>query len=446
MLQAPEIEDQEDSSSPSGFTLLGLRWWIVGLVFTATVINILDRLSVSVLAPVIRERLHLSSIDYAEVGTWFLLAYTISQGLSGLMHDRIGAKRGFAVSVAVWSVSALMHAFARGFTSLCVFRVSLGLGEGGNWPGGVKVITDWFPARERALALGIINGGSSVGAMIAPPLVIWLQFRFGWQSAFLATGSLGFLWLIGWLVLYRSSSTHPWLGKEELKYIRAGQEQKPEPSETDPPRTRWVELLAARQVWAIVLSRMAVDPIWWLYILWLPQYLSESRGMSLKQIGLFASLPFIAAGIGGLVGGGLSGYLIGRGWSTDRARKTVIIIATFLPPCGILAAHAQTTGEAIAWISVVTFGFQVWINNVQILPSDIFPSCQVASVAGLGGIGAGIGSMAFTLTTGWVIQHFSYTPILVMAGLLCPVGTLVLLLLLGRIEPRYKNSAPPATS
>jgi ACS family hexuronate transporter-like MFS transporter len=443
MIEAPETEDREESSLPSGFVLAGLRWWILGLVFTATVINILDRLSVSVLAPVIRERLHLSSIDYGEVGTWFLLAYTISQGLSGLMHDRIGAKRGFAVSVTVWSASALMHAFARGFTSLCLFRTLLGLGEGGNWPGGVKVITDWFPARERAFALGIINSGSSVGAIMAPPLVIWLQLQFGWQSAFVATGALGFLWLIGWLVLYRSSAEHPWLGRKELEHIRAGQEQKPEPSENHPPRTRWIELLAVRQVWAIVLSRLAVDPIWWLYILWLPQYLTDSRGMSLKQIGLFASLPFIAAGIGGLVGGGLSGYLIGRGWSTDRARKTVIIIATFLPPCGILAARAETAVEAIAWISVVTFGFQVWINNVQILPSDIFPSYQVASVAGLGGIGAGIGSMAFTLATGWVVQHFSYTPILVTAGLLCPLGTLVLFLLLGRIEPLYKNAALP---
>ena len=419
------------------FRLPGLRWWIVGLVFWATVINILDRLSVSVLAPVIRERLHLTNLDYAKVGTWFLLAYTFSQGFSGWMHDRIGVRRGFAVSVVVWSTAALMHAFARGFASLCVFRVALGLGEGGNWPGGIKVVTAWFPDRERAFALGIINGGSSVGAMLAPPMIVWLRFRFGWQSAFLATGALGFLWLIGWLAFYREPDRHPWAGDDERRFIRAGQARLPTAAR---PTGRWASLLAVRQVWAVVLARLLVDPIWWLYILWLPEYLNKARGMSLQQIGAFASLPFVAAGAGGLAGGALSGALIGRGWTVDRARKAVILLATGLMPCGILAAHTGSTGAALFWISVVTFGFQLWISNVQVLPADIFPPGEVASVAGLGGVGAGVGSMAFTLATGWVVDHFSYAPVLTAAGLLGPLGTLALFLLVGTIEPRPEPS------
>ncbi len=426
------------------FKLPGMRWWIIGLVFGATVINILDRLSVSVLAPVIRERLHLTNLDYAEVGTWFLLAYTMSQGFSGWMHDQAGVRRGFAVSVIVWSTAAVMHAFARGFASLCFLRIALGLGEGGNWPGGVKVITDWFPDRERAFAIGIVNGGSSAGAMLAPPAIVWLRFRFGWQAAFLATGALGFIWLICWLLFYRACDRHPWITDAERHYIRAGQtpRQLPTPKLESAPKGRWLDLLALRQVWALVLARGLVDPIWWLYILWLPEYLNKSRGMSLQQIGAFASLPFVAAGVGGLAGGALSGRLIGRGWTTNRARRAVILLATGLMPCGILAARTGSTGMALFWISVVTFGFQLWISNVQVLAADIFPPAQVASVAGLGGVGAGVGSMVFTLATGWVVDHFSYTPVLSVAGLLGPLGTLVLFLLVGTIEP-LRDRPPP---
>ncbi len=437
MIKSRESKQTETAAGPFISKMHHVRWWIAGLIFLATVINLIDRLSVSVLAPVIRQQLHLTNLLYAEVGTCFLLAYTISQGLSGLMHDRIGAKRGFAVSITVWSTAALLHAFAAGFTSLCFFRILLGLGEGGNWPGAIKVITDWFPRRERAFALGIVNGGSSVGAIVAPPVIVWLQLQFGWQSAFLATGFLGYIWLVVWLIFYRPCEEHPRVTTEELNHIRENQgHTRGERAEGDKSCPhRWTTLLTMRPVWAVVLARFFVDPIWWLYILWLPEYLNKSRGISLQQIGVLAPLPFIAAGLGGLVGGGASGYLIGRGWSVNRARKSVILFAACLMPFGIFAANAQTTVSALIWISVVTFGFQVWINNVQILPSDIFASSQVASVAGLGGVGAGIGSMAFTMTTGWVVDHFSYTPILITAGILGPLGTIVLIALLGRIEP-----------
>jgi ACS family hexuronate transporter-like MFS transporter len=402
------------------------RWGVLALVFGATVINILDRLSVSVLAPVLRERLDLTNLEYAEVGTWFLLAYTFSQGASGWMHDRIGAKRGFAISVAVWSAAAMLHATARGFTSLCVFRVLLGLGEGGNWPGALKVITHWFPSRERALAIGVVNGGSSLGAIVAPPIIVWLQFQFGWQAAFLVTGALGFVWLAAWWAFYRTP--HP----PETKSSHSDDSSIEPPIAITTPSRGWLRLLGHRNTWAVIVSRFLVDPIWWLYILWLPEYLNKVHGLSLKEIGWMASIPFVAAAAGGITGGVLAGHLIDRGWTLYRARWTVILLGTILLPAGILAAHAGSAATALVWISVVVFGFQFWISNVQILPADLFPQSQVASVAGLGGVGAGIGSMGFTLATGWVVDHFSYTPILIAAGLLGPAGTLALFLLLDK--------------
>ena len=399
------------------------RWGILALVFGATVINLLDRFSLSVLAPVIRENLRLSNLQYAEIVTWFLLAYTFSQGASGWMHDRIGAKRGFAISVAVWSIAAMLHATALGFVSLCVFRVLLGLGEGGNWPGALKVITHWFPSRERALAIGVINGGSSLGAILAPPIVVWLQLRFGWQAAFLATGATGFVWLAAWLAFYRSP-------RQSAVDAHAASVEPPIMVPT--PSRSWLLLLSNRNTWAVILARFLVDPIWWLYTLWLPEYLNKVHSLSIKEIGWMASIPFVAAAAGGVAGGSLTGHLIGRGWTIHRARWTVILLGTTLLPAGILAARAGSVVEALVWISVVLFGFQFWISNVQIVPADLFPQNQVASVAGLGGVGAGIGSMCFTMATGWIVDHFSYTPVFITAGLLGPVGTLALFILLDK--------------
>jgi ACS family hexuronate transporter-like MFS transporter len=231
------------------------------------------------------------------------------------------------------------------------------------------------------------------------------------------------------------------LRAREAAYIREGDERPQDirAASIAPLRPRWIELLLLRQTWAVIVPRLLVDPVWWLYILWLPEYLHKVRGLSMQQIGVLASLPFIAAGLGGLAGGALSAFLLGRGWSLNWARKSIILMAAGLMSCGVPAARAEHTAEAIAWISVVTFGFQMWISNVQILPSDLFPSEQVASVAGLGGVGAGLGSMAFTLTTGWVVDHYSYGPILVAGGLLGPLGTLALLFLLGRVERITKD-------
>jgi len=427
-------------TTTSGFKLHGLRWWIVGLVFLATLINYIDRLSISVLAPTITKDLNLDRFQYGSIATWFLVAYTISQALSGKLYDRIGTRRGFSTSITVWSLAAMAHSFARGLAGLSLFRFILGLGEAGNWPGAAKTVAEWFPVRQRALGLAIFNSGAAIGSIVAPPLIVWLQLSFGWQTTFIVTGSLGFLWLGLWLLFYERPERHPWLTNEEYQLIREGKSEAPLRLPASAARSRplspsWRELLRYRQVWGIVIGRFFTDPIWWLYITWLPLYLSDVRGFDLRQIALFAWVPYVAADAGSLLGGWCSGFLIGRGWSVNRARKGVIIFAALLMPAGILAAFAKSPFSALVLIGLVLFGFQVWINNVQTLPSDLFPNHAVGSVAGLGGTGAGLGAMLFTLATGWVVKHFSYVPVFVTAGFLAPLGTLVLFSLIGPIRP-----------
>lgn len=407
-----------------------MRWIIIGLVFLATVINYLDRLTIAVLAPVITKELQLTNLQFAQIGTWFLLAYTVSQAVSGRLYDRVGSKTGFSISVVIWSTAAMLTAGARSLGALSACRFVLGLGEAGNWPGAAKVIAEWFPIRQRAFAMAIFNSGAALGAVVSPPIIIWLQLAYGWQTAFLVTGALGFFWLIAWLAIYDTPERHRWVSPSELNLIQADRG-----AGAVGPDPRWRDLLRYPQVWAILLARLIVDPTWWLYITWLPKYLSDERGFSLVQIGLYAWVPYLAADVGSLSGGWASGHLIARGWSVDRARKTVIAVAAALMPAGIFAVRASDAATALALMCVVLFAFQVWINNVQTLPSDFFPARAVASVAGLGGFGAGIGSMIFMLTTGWVVDHFSYTPIFTAAGVLGPLGTIVLFALSGRLQP-----------
>jgi ACS family hexuronate transporter-like MFS transporter len=433
-----EAHGTKEIAPVTTFKLPGLRWWIIGLVFLATLINYIDRLTISVLAPVITKDLGLSNTAFGGIVVWFLLAYTISQSVSGKLYDRVGTRRGFTFSILVWSVAAMAHALARGLVSLSIFRFVLGFGEAGNWPGAAKTVAEWFPIRQRALGMAIFNSGAAIGSIVAPPLIVFLQIQYGWQTTFMVTGTLGFLWLALWLLLYQTPDRHPWLTEEEHALIREGQrfgDTDPKVSASaDVDSPRWRDLLRRREVWGIVVARFLTDPVWWLYITWLPLYLANARGFSLTKIGLFAWIPYVAADAGSLLGGWLSGFLIGRGWSVDRARKAVIVFATLLMPAGVLAAFASSPMVALALIGVVLFGFQVWINNVQTMPSDFFSAKAVASVAGLGGTGAGIGSMIFIFTTGWVVDHFSYTPILVVSGVLAPLGTIALFLVAGPIR------------
>jgi ACS family hexuronate transporter-like MFS transporter len=410
--------------------LRGVRWWIIALVFLVTLINFIDRLTVAVLAPILTLALHLTNQQFGSLTIWFLAAYTAGQGLSGRFFDRVGTRWGFTWSILVWSLAASAHAFARSLGSLRALRFVLGLGEAGNWPGAAKVISEWFPGRERALAMGIFNSGVAVGNIVAVPLIIWLQWRFGWRAAFLVTGSLGFFWLGLWLRFYDSPDRHRSITAAERRLIAE------DGSEVPAARPIGLRaLLRYRQVWGIVLARFLTDPIWWLYITWLPKYLSDARGFSLKEIGLFAWLPYVTADAGSLVGGWWSGALMTRGRTVDRARKTVIVCGAGLMIAGVPAALSTSATTSLACIACVTFGFQSWINNVQTLPSDMFSARDVASVAGLGGVGAGLGAMLFTYMTGSVVDRLhTYTPILIAAALLPLAGTAVLFSIGGRVH------------
>ena len=397
-----------------------------------SVIGFAIRRSPHIVLPKMRmiRRRRLGNLQFASINIWFQVPYALSQALSGKLFDRIGTRRGFSLAVLLWSLAAMGHAFTRGLTSLSCLRFLLGLGEGGNWPGAAKVIAEWFPIRERALGISLVNAASAMAFIVSPPLVVWLQSQYGWRTTFLATGALGFGWLVLWLLFYQVPERQPLLSATEYALIRQDRDLS---SSTQP--TPWLELFKYRQVWAIVLGRFLADPVWWLYITWLPLYLYNVRGFSLKQIGLSAWVPYVAASAGSIAGGWASGFYIARGWSVNKARKTVILLAALLMPASILAAYVRSPIAALALISVVLFGFQAWIGNVQTMPSDFFPEAVVGSVAGLGGLGAGAGTILFTLTTGLVVDRFhSYTPILISAGLLPIVATTVLLALGGPIR------------
>lgn len=406
------------------FYVAGLRWWVVSLLFFATLISYIDRLTLSVLAPTLCKELHLSSFQYASISVWFLFSYSIGQTVFGKVQDRIGTRSGLSIAMAIWSVAEIAQAVARGLASFSLFRLILGFGEGGHWPAAIKSVAEWFPTRERALGMGIVNTGATLGSALAPPLIIWLQLSFGWRTTFIATGLLGFVWLALWQMFYRSPKQHPWLAPKELAFI---QQDAVENGVAVAPS--WLDLLKNRKVQGIVLARFLGDPVWWLYLVWLPLYLYSARGFSLKAIGIFAWIPYVFADTGALMGGWFSGRLIHRGWSPTRARGFAILLPALLAPAGMLVAGASSSAEVIALISVVLFAFQFWINNLQTLTSDFFPNDLVASISGMAGTAAGLGAMLFILTTGLVIEHFGYTPILVVSGLLIPAATVVLGLL-----------------
>jgi ACS family hexuronate transporter-like MFS transporter len=399
------------------------RWVIIALIFLGTVINYFDRLALPTLAPVLRAEFKLTNVDYAWIANSFLLVYALSMFLWGAVFDRIGNRLGFAVAVVVWSVAQIGTAAARGVASLCVLRGLLGLGEAGNWPGATRTIAAWFPARQRALGMGIANTGASLGPAFAIPLIIWMRDDFGWQAVFVITGAMGFVWLALWLALYP---------KDER--VTAGAAATAAAAAPQHPPVPWAVLLRRREVWGIVVARFFGDPIWWLYVNWMPLYLSDARGFDLKQLKATGWVPYVAAALGALAGGWFSGYLLRRTGDVNRARKTAITIGTVAMLAGFATAFATSAPSAIVCLSITLFGFQFWVGNVQTLASDYFPVGAVGSIAGFAGTAAGLGAVIFTFSTGWVVDHFSYTPILITAAVLAPLATASLFLLSGRVR------------
>ncbi len=419
----------------------GLRWYIALLLFLSTVICYIDRLTISILAPVIKSDHGLSNVQYAAITTWFLISYSLFQTVFGGIYDKFGTRKVFSFAIVIWSVSAMLHAVARGFRGFAFFRFALGIGEAGNWPGSIKTIAEWFPARQRAFGLSIVNTGAALGSVVAPPLIAFLQIKYGWKTTFIATGALGFVWLLLWLLIYHPPLYHPWLKKGEAEFI--GSDQSDRVAVADATNSRsWKELLRLKQVWGIILARFFGDPVWWLYLIWLPSYLFDVRGYSIKEIGTFAWLPFLASGVGSLSGGWLSGYFIGKGKSVNYARKMAILLPTLLMVFGIGAIYAETAMQALMLISLVLFGFQFWVNNVQTLASDYFPISEVGRVTGMAQTGAGLGAITFTMLIGWLVDHFSYSPVLVIGGILGPVATLSVFVLGGTIKRLEVNTVP----
>jgi ACS family hexuronate transporter-like MFS transporter len=406
-----------------------LRWWIVLLLFLATVINYIDRQTLSVLAPILRDQYGMTNTDYSRIVFAFLLAYCLMQSGSGKVMDWLGTRLGFSLTISWWSCVAMLHAAANSVFSFAALRFLLGAGEAGNWPGAVKAISEWFPPRERAFAIGCFNSGSCLGAVLAPPLVAWIALNWGWRMAFLVTGVSGFLWLTAWLVIYHPPLRHPWVTSAELEKIQRSRSNDlchaliADGSSLDTPPTllRWRDLLRFPQVWSLVLARMLADPVWWFYVFWLPEYFRRERSFSLILIGYLVWIPFLTADVGNFVGGGMSGILIKRGWPVLRARKIVMLGSAAVMLAGIPAVLAGSAQTALALISLATFAYASWAANILTLPADLFPQEVVASVSGLSGTGAALGGMIFTLITGHVVDHFSYLPIFIAAGVM-PLG------------------------
>ena len=426
MKPANATQQAESSSKPRGAGRV--RWWIVWTLFFSTVTNYISRQTFSVLAPLISAQYHLTHTDLAKILGAFQISYAVTWLLGGIFLDAVGTRLGLALAVVFWSVINILTGFASSVFGFASFRFLLGIGEGFNWPGASKTVAEWFPSQERSLAVAIFDSGSSVGGAIAAMAIPLIALAFGWRSAFVFSGLLGFVWLLVWLRIYHPLDRHPRVTPEELSYIRSGQEI-PGTSTVRGPR-RWLQLARDRNVWGIVLGRALTDPIWWFYVFWLPQYLSDARGFSLKRIALFAWMPFIAADIGNFTGGLISGYCIRRGVSVVKARTWVCAISCLPILAGIPAAGVHNVYSAMGLICLALWGYASWSTMGLTLPSDLFPQDVVATVTGLSGLAAGLVGAVFTIAVGILVDRFSYAPAFLVAGLMPLFATAFLFLLI----------------
>ena len=391
------------------------RWLMIALAFFATAINYLDRQTLSVAAPVLIDQFHMSNTAYARVIFAFMLAYTIANGISGPVIDRLGTRLGFALTMVVWSVADMLHALARGPWSLGACRFLLGLGEAGNWPASVKVVAEWFPVKERALASGIFNSGSSLGAIMAPPVVVWLLLRYGWQPAFLWVGALGIVWLAIWSLAYHTpESAKPEVAAAPVSPLR---------------------LFRTRFVWSFTLAKVFLDPVWYFYIFWFPEYLKRARHFSLASIGKYAWIPFAVAGVGNLLGGWLSAFMLKRGLSLDASRKGGVTVFAVVMTSAIPAVLVSDVRLSIALVSVAMLGYTGCCSIMLACPADVFPKNVVGSIWGLASMGSGFGGMIFALLTGVMVDHFSYTPVFFGFGVMPLICAAILWTMLGPIAP-----------
>ncbi|MEO6828482.1 MAG: MFS transporter [Acidobacteriaceae bacterium] len=405
-----------------------MRWWIVWTLFFSTVTNYVSRQSFSVLSPLITTQYHLTHTDLSKILGAFQISYALTWLIGGIVLDRVGSRAGLAIAAIWWSVMNILTGLASSVFGFAFFRFMLGIGEGFNWPGASKVVAEWFPKEERSLAVAIFDSGSSVGGALAALLIPLIALAVGWRWAFAASGVLGFVWLAVWLRVYHPLEKHPRVSAQEVALIRAGKSARPMSAVGS--LQRWRILLKDSNLWAIVFGRALTDPIWWFYVFWLPQYLSDARGFSLKRIALFAWIPFVAADIGNFTGGLISGYCIRRGWSVVRARTWVCLGSCVPILAGIPAARVHSVYWALGLICIALWGYAIWSTMGLTLPSDLFPQEVVGSVTGLSGLAAGLVGAGFTFMVGIVVDKFSYQPAFIAAGLLPILGTVLLFLLI----------------
>ena len=423
------VAGQKDSGRPR--LIRSLRWWIGGILFASTVINYIDRQTLSILAPYLKQDYQWTNVDYANIAIAFRIAYSIGQTVCGRLMDRVGTRRGLTISVMWYSIVSLMTSLANGISSFALFRFLLGAGESANWPGASKAVSEWFPKRERGLAAAFYDSGSSVGGAVAPFLILPVYFRWGWRVAFVIPGMLGFLWLVAWRWLYYLPQEHPRITDAERQMILA----EPQESTTD-GRTplRWRDLLKLPQTWGTIISKALTDPVWFFVTDWFPIYLI-AKGISVESGLLAVWVPFLAADLGNFFGGGVSGYLIRRGWPLGAARKALVVFGGF----GVLLLIPTIFTVNLFLITLLfglaTFSYASFSTIANVLPTDLYRSDSVASVSGLSGTGAGIGTIiAFEL-----IGHLSdarqasgthsFDPIVIVAGLIPFIGMILVLLL-----------------
>ncbi|HEU4995646.1 MAG TPA: MFS transporter [Gemmatimonadaceae bacterium] len=427
-------ELRSDVGSDVRSAVLGYRWRIVALLFFATTINYVDRQVLGILAPTLQRELSWSETDYGAIVSWFSFAYGIGLLLTGRILDAVGTRIGFSVAIVTWSFAAMAHAIARSVTGFGLVRGLLGLGESANFPAAIKTVAQWFPQKERALAVGIFNAGSNVGAIVAPLVVPWIALTLGWRWAFIITGAIGFVWLVFWLATYREPEHHARVSREELQHIRRDETREVTSTSND---VSWLQVLRQRQTWAFVVGKTMTDPVWYFYLFWLPKFLDTSFGVQLKGLAAPLIAIYLVADVGSVGGGWISSWFLTRGWSVNRSRKTAMLIAALLIAPTMFAPRAQSLWIAVALVSVAAAAHQWWSANLFTTVSDLFPRRAVATVVGIGGFGGAMAGMAFQRGTGRLLDatHGNYAPIFVVCGLTYLVALAIVHLLVPRMRP-----------
>jgi len=406
------------------------RWLICGLLFFAATINYMDRQVIALLKPTLQSQLGWSEIGYSNIVFAFYVAYAAGLLVMGRVVDRLGTRRGFSLSVLVWSVAAVAHALAHSVVQFAMVRFLLGIGESGNFPSSIKTVAEWFPKKERALATGIFNSGTNIGAIVTPLVVPSITYRFGWQMAFIGTGALGLIWLLAWWIIYRCPEEYRGISREELAYIRS------DPPEVDPPTVALRNLIDHRQTWAIALGRLFSDPVWYVYLFWIPDFLSRRFGLSLRAMALPLLVIYSGATVGSISGGWISSVLLKNGVSLNRSRKTALFVCAVAVTPVVLASSTSHLWLAVVVVAIAAGAHQGWSANLYTLASDMFPRAAVGSVVGFGSMAGAIGALFAAKAVGYILQFTgSYVWVFLIAGAAYLFAFLLVQLLAPRIAP-----------